>query len=341
MPGSVLQLRGAGDPRRRTRGRDWHCRTTTYGPSSSVHAAAAPLPVGVRPLGNLPRYPLPRVRARRRGLTLTARLSGRGRTVPRRRGRRAARSDRARATRSRRRRRPARPAAGRHRRRPRQGRARGDHRGRLGRGPGLRAAGRLAAAASRADDARRRWWPSPMRRSRRMVAACGASVSLFTDADGTAQREAWRRWHLGTVQPLARLLAHELTLRLETDDQAPARQVPDRPRRAGRRVQGARRPAAWKSPRRWRPPGCSPTTPTSDRPRQRGAATHRGDQRRPGPARPRRRDPVRGSAAATDPHRTRPAAQPCRRASVIDVMPRGGPLPFQDRATDHQLRSAR
>ena len=50
----------------------------------------------------------------------------------------------------------------------------------------------------------------------RMVAACGASVSLFTDADGTAQREAWRRWHLGTVQPLAKLLAHELTARLET-----------------------------------------------------------------------------------------------------------------------------
>ena len=51
----------------------------------------------------------------------------------------------------------------------------------------------------------------------RMVAACGANVSLFTDADGTAQREAWRRWHLGTVQPLAKLLAHELTVRLETD----------------------------------------------------------------------------------------------------------------------------
>ena len=43
----------------------------------------------------------------------------------------------------------------------------------------------------------------------RMVAACGASVSLFIDADGTAQREAWRRWHLGTVQPLAKLLAHD------------------------------------------------------------------------------------------------------------------------------------
>ena len=50
----------------------------------------------------------------------------------------------------------------------------------------------------------------------RMVAACGASVSLFTDADGTAQREALRRWHMGTVRPLARLLEHELTARLET-----------------------------------------------------------------------------------------------------------------------------
>ena len=49
----------------------------------------------------------------------------------------------------------------------------------------------------------------------RMVAACAASVSLFTDADGTAQREALRRWHMGTVVPLARLLEHELTMRLE------------------------------------------------------------------------------------------------------------------------------
>ena len=50
----------------------------------------------------------------------------------------------------------------------------------------------------------------------RMVAAAGCNVSLFVDADGTAQREAWRRWHLGTVQPLAKLLAHELTAQLET-----------------------------------------------------------------------------------------------------------------------------
>ena len=50
----------------------------------------------------------------------------------------------------------------------------------------------------------------------RMVAACGASVSLFSDADGTAQREALRRWHMDTVRPLARLLEHELTTRLDT-----------------------------------------------------------------------------------------------------------------------------
>ncbi len=41
-------------------------------------------------------------------------------------------------------------------------------------------------------------------------------MSLFSDSDGTAQREALRRWHMGTVRPLARLLAHELTMRLET-----------------------------------------------------------------------------------------------------------------------------
>ena len=51
----------------------------------------------------------------------------------------------------------------------------------------------------------------------RMVAACGASVPLFDDSDGTAKREALRQWHLGTVQPLAKVLAHELTMQLETD----------------------------------------------------------------------------------------------------------------------------
>ena len=47
------------------------------------------------------------------------------------------------------------------------------------------------------------------------VAACGASGSLFTDADGTAQREAWRRWHLSGVIPVAGLIEAELSARFE------------------------------------------------------------------------------------------------------------------------------
>ena len=49
----------------------------------------------------------------------------------------------------------------------------------------------------------------------RLTAACGASVSLFTDADGTAQREAWRRWHLSSVLPVAGLIEAELSARFE------------------------------------------------------------------------------------------------------------------------------
>ena len=50
-----------------------------------------------------------------------------------------------------------------------------------------------------------------------VLAACGTPPSLFTDADGTSQREAVRRWHLNLVLPLARMLEHELTAKLETD----------------------------------------------------------------------------------------------------------------------------
>ena len=49
-----------------------------------------------------------------------------------------------------------------------------------------------------------------------VLAATGTPPSLFTDADGTSQREAVRRWHQNTVIPLARLLEHELTAKLET-----------------------------------------------------------------------------------------------------------------------------
>ena len=50
-----------------------------------------------------------------------------------------------------------------------------------------------------------------------VLAAAGTPPSLFTDADGTSQREALRRWHMNLVQPLARLLEEELTRKFETD----------------------------------------------------------------------------------------------------------------------------
>ena len=50
-----------------------------------------------------------------------------------------------------------------------------------------------------------------------MVAASGASLALFGDADGTAQREALRRYLTLTVQPLAAMLERELQDKLEVD----------------------------------------------------------------------------------------------------------------------------
>ena len=50
----------------------------------------------------------------------------------------------------------------------------------------------------------------------RVLAATGTPPSLFLDSDGTSQREAVRRWHLGTVLPLARLVEHELSVKLES-----------------------------------------------------------------------------------------------------------------------------
>lgn len=51
----------------------------------------------------------------------------------------------------------------------------------------------------------------------RVLAACGTPPSLFDPgADGTAQREAVRRWHLNTVLPLARVLERELAEKFES-----------------------------------------------------------------------------------------------------------------------------
>ena len=49
-----------------------------------------------------------------------------------------------------------------------------------------------------------------------VLAACGTPPSLFTDSDGTAQREAVRRWHMNLVLPISRLVEHELSAKLET-----------------------------------------------------------------------------------------------------------------------------
>ena len=51
-----------------------------------------------------------------------------------------------------------------------------------------------------------------------VLAATGTPPGLFeSGADGTAQREALRRWHLNTVLPHARLLQDELAAKLEGD----------------------------------------------------------------------------------------------------------------------------
>ena len=80
-------------------------------------------------------------------------------------------------------------------------------------------------AAPQADWRQQRLGPAPpevMAQLRRdafahVLAACGAPPSMFVDnADGTAQREAVRRWHLNTVLPLARVVEHELRAKLET-----------------------------------------------------------------------------------------------------------------------------
>ena len=81
------------------------------------------------------------------------------------------------------------------------------------------------AAAPQADWKQTRLGPQPTQplvqlsgmAFSRMLAACGASAALFDDSDGTAKREALRQWHLNTLQPLARVLEHELARKLDTD----------------------------------------------------------------------------------------------------------------------------
>ena len=79
-------------------------------------------------------------------------------------------------------------------------------------------------AAPQSDWKQQRLGPAPpevMAQLRRdafehVLAACGTPPSLFTDSDGTSQREAVRRWHQNTVLPLARMVEREATAKLET-----------------------------------------------------------------------------------------------------------------------------
>ena len=50
-----------------------------------------------------------------------------------------------------------------------------------------------------------------------ILAACGCSVAMFDDSDGTSKREAQRVFLHGTVRPLGKLLAAELSAKLETE----------------------------------------------------------------------------------------------------------------------------
>ena len=50
-----------------------------------------------------------------------------------------------------------------------------------------------------------------------VAAACGLSVSLWDDSQGTGKREAYRQSLHSTIAPLGRIAAAELTAKLETD----------------------------------------------------------------------------------------------------------------------------
>ena len=50
-----------------------------------------------------------------------------------------------------------------------------------------------------------------------VLGACGVPPSLFLDADGTSQRESWRRFIMGSVEPLLSQVAAEFSAKLDSD----------------------------------------------------------------------------------------------------------------------------
>ena len=77
-----------------------------------------------------------------------------------------------------------------------------------------------------------------------VLSACGVSADLFTHGDAAGQRESWRRFLHGSVQPLGDLLAAELADKLDvpglrlTFDRLMASDLSGRARAFGSLVQG-------------------------------------------------------------------------------------------------------
>ena len=55
------------------------------------------------------------------------------------------------------------------------------------------------------------------RASMEVFAACGLSMALFDESDGTSKREAYRQALHSVIAPLGKIVAHELSVKLETD----------------------------------------------------------------------------------------------------------------------------
>ena len=53
--------------------------------------------------------------------------------------------------------------------------------------------------------------------TREILSACGVSPALFEASAAAAVREAWRQLLFGTIAPLGRLVAHELSRKLEAE----------------------------------------------------------------------------------------------------------------------------
>ena len=81
----------------------------------------------------------------------------------------------------------------------------------MGTGPRRRARAGLAAEALGSHVLARHGLDDDRLAAKIRYVACGVPVELVHPSEGTGQREAWRRFLHGTVQPLGRIVAGELS----------------------------------------------------------------------------------------------------------------------------------